>query len=293
MVVLRKDNSEIVQYTSKETPVYVQRGVLSNYPNYEEIAHWHNDIELIYVTTGAMQFNINGNIISLSERQGLFINSKQVHYGFSDHIECEFICVLFDPFLLPISEYLTEKYILPITENESTPYLLFSSLQNEKEIQNAVESLYAERDNDVFGLKAVAKCLDILGNLFEVSTKKSNTIKTEQHILLLKKMLLYIEKNYSRKVDLEDIAYIVNISKSTCGKIFNRYLHKTPIDYLKEYRLRKAEFLLISTDWKIIDISLEVGFQSVSFFIETFRKFYGISPNAFRKLHCNFTYKLQ
>ncbi len=64
---------------------------------------------------------------------------------------------------------------------------------------------------------------------------------------------------------IEDIAGIVNISKSTCGKIFNRYLHKTPIDYLKEYRLRKAEFLLTSTDWKIIDISLEVGFQSVSF----------------------------
>ena len=76
MVVLRKDDSEIVQYTSKETPVYIQRSVLSNYPNYEEIAHWHNDIELIYVTAGAMQFNINGNIISLSERQGLFINSK-------------------------------------------------------------------------------------------------------------------------------------------------------------------------------------------------------------------------
>ena len=84
---------------------------------------------------------------------------------------------------------------------------------------------------------------------------------------------------------IEDIAGIVNISKSTCGKIFNRYLHKTPIDYLKEYRLRKAEFLLTSTDWKIIDISLEVGFQSVSFFIETFCKFYEISPNSFRKQH--------
>ena len=82
MAILRKDNSEIVQYASKETPVHVQKGALSDYPNYSEIAHWHNDIELIYVTHGAMQFNVNGDIVDLAQGQGLFINSRQLHSDF-------------------------------------------------------------------------------------------------------------------------------------------------------------------------------------------------------------------
>ena len=66
---------------------------------------------------------------------------------------------------------------------------------------------------------------------------------------------------------------------------FQQYLHKSPFGYLIELRLRKAEILLTSTNRKVTDIGYETEFSSISYFIETFRKTYGVSPNAFRKLH--------
>ena len=61
-----------------------------------------------------------------------------------------------------------------------------------------------------------------------------------------------------------------------------KYLHTTPVQYLIDYRLKKAAELL-HTDKKIIEIGLDVGFAGVSYFIETFRKKYGRSPAEYRK----------
>lgn len=74
-----------------------------------------------------------------------------------------------------------------------------------------------------------------------------------------------------------------SVSKSACGILFRQFLHKTPIGYLIDYRLRKAEHLLTATGRKITDIAFGVGSPSVSYFIGTFRKTYGISPNRYRK----------
>ena len=283
MAILRNDHSEIVQYASRETPVYVQRGVLSDYPNYSEIAHWHNDMEFIYVTAGAMQFNINGDIVDLPQGRGLFVNSRQLHYGFSDRIECEFICVLLDPFLLPLSETLIEKFILPITQNQACPYLLLISSPSEQEIIETIQALYAEQGSPAFALRATADSMKIASALYEIEQKTEGKPQDGQKIVLLKKMLSFLEENYAEKLTLDKIARAGSVSKSACGTLFRQFLHKTPIDYLIDYRLRKAEHLLAATDRKVTNIAFDVGFPSVSYFIETFRKTYGLSPNRFRE----------
>lgn len=96
-------------------------------------------------------------------------------------------------------------------------------------------------------------------------------------------MLLFIHKNYAKHLTLEKISSVGAICKSSCTRLFKKYLRKTPVQYLIEYRLKKAAEQLSATDKKIIEISLDTGFPSVSYFIETFRKHYGISPTKYKK----------
>lgn len=248
-----------------------------------EIAHWHNDMEFIYVTAGAMQFNINGDIVDLTQGRGLFVNSRQLHYGFSDRIECELICVLFDPFLLPLTKEVSEKYVLPVTEDHARPYCKLGPSPAEREIADAVQALFRERELPAFALRAQAHCLRILACLCETAQTALRCPKSGQKLFPLKKILSFIEENYAEKLTLADIAAAGNVSKSACGTLFRQFLHKTPIDYLIDYRLRKAEHLLAATDRKVTNIAFDVGFPSVSYFIETFRKTYGLSPNRFRE----------
>ena len=58
---------------------------------------------------------------------------------------------------------------------------------------------------------------------------------------------------------------------------------RSPIEYLNEYRIKKIEELLISTDRKVMDICLECGFNNMGNFINVFKKFTGMSPIKYRQ----------
>lgn len=282
MAILRRDNSEIVKYNSTEVPVYLRGGKLSDYPNFSEIAHWHNDIELIALLDGEMQFNVNGNILPLSAGEGVFVNAKQLHYGFSDSTECHFLCMLFDPFTLPLSEELTKRYALPVTQGAPCLHLTPSGAPQKAEILSSVKALYRMRESPAFSLRAAGSCLTIFSALYELTGQKASA-SGGQNILLLKKMLSFLEEHHTEKLSLDEIAAAGGVSKSTACKLFKEYLYQTPVAYLIEYRLHRAERLLNETDRTVTDICFETGFQGVSFFIETFRKKYGLSPERFRK----------
>ena len=113
-----KDDSENVNYNVKGYPVYIRKSCLSRYPNYSCISHWHEDLEFIIVLSGSMRYNVNGEIIDLMEGNGIFVNSRRFHYGYSENAtECEFVCILLHPSLFCVNEYFENLYINPIIGN--------------------------------------------------------------------------------------------------------------------------------------------------------------------------------
>ena len=65
-------------------PAYIKPGILSLYMDYKAVSHWHDDLEFIVILEGKMSYEINGERIEISQGEGLFINSRQLHNGFSD-----------------------------------------------------------------------------------------------------------------------------------------------------------------------------------------------------------------
>ncbi len=119
-----RDSSETVAYNNPLFPVYAEYSFLSAYPDYSCISHWHKDLEWIVVKKGTMTYNVNGTLVTLNEGCGIFVNSRQLHYGFSTaHRECEFLCILLSPELLSGSDWFFQNCVTCITENSSYPYL--------------------------------------------------------------------------------------------------------------------------------------------------------------------------
>ena len=56
-------------------------------------------------------------------------------------------------------------------------------------------------------------------------------------------------------------------------------------DYLLQKRMQEASNLLINTNIKVKSISEDIGYQNQEHFIRTFRKYYGVSPSAYRNTH--------
>ncbi len=96
-------------------------------------------------------------------------------------------------------------------------------------------------------------------------------------------MLQYIHTHYRDNIRLEDIAQEVYIGKSTALRIFQKYIHQSPVAYLIQYRLKQAAALLKSTEKKIVAIAEETGFQSDGYFCRRFKALYGVSPQTYRR----------
>lgn len=283
---LRSDKSEHVFYNKSDFPVYIRSGILSQYPNYAAESHWHDDIEFIVILFGSMDYNVNGEIITLQEGEGIFVNSRQFHHGFSStYQECIFICILLHPVLLCSTQYIEQKFVLPITTNASIPYLKLSSdCIWKKQIMDYLLEMYEYRDTDTMELKAQS----LFGNLWvELYTNlnKENYVSFTQnhHLTALRHMISFIQNHYKEKIGLADICKTGSVGKTTCSTIFMKYTNQTPIEYLTDYRLRKGIDLMTSTDMTFAEIAYETGFSSASYFTETFRKRFGCSPGSYRK----------
>jgi len=93
----------------------------------------------------------------------------------------------------------------------------------------------------------------------------------------------WIERNLHRKIYLEDVATASNFSKFHFHRIFQTTINISVDDYIRMRRLTVASVKLIHSDERIIDIALEVQFNSQEAFSRSFKKVYGLSPGEYRK----------
>ena len=91
----------------------------------------------------------------------------------------------------------------------------------------------------------------------------------------------YIERQYARPVSLEAIAEYSNLSISYLSALFIKYFHRSPIDYLIDYRMRMAK-LMLAKGHSVSKTAKETGFDSIHYFSRTFRRRLGISPSEFK-----------
>ena len=93
----------------------------------------------------------------------------------------------------------------------------------------------------------------------------------------------YIRKNYmDPDLSLNSICSYLNISTSYFSTIFKEMTGETFIESLTRIRMEKAKELLTGTNMKIVNISEQVGYPNVSYFVQSFREYFGVSPQKFR-----------
>lgn len=102
---------------------------------------------------------------------------------------------------------------------------------------------------------------------------------------MLDTVVNYIREHYEENVTRNTLAQLVHFSPEYVGKAFKKKMGVSINDYVNKLRIEKAKNMLISTDYKIIDIALMVGFENMPYFSSVFKKYEGVSPAEFKKMH--------
>src|SRR6185503_9807176 len=92
-----------------------------------------------------------------------------------------------------------------------------------------------------------------------------------------------IKANTAAPWDTSGLAALVNLSPSRFRHLFKQETGTTPAQYLKEFRLRKAEKMLRTTFLSVKQVLKHVGLGSNAHFVRDFRKMYGMTPTAYRR----------
>ncbi len=93
----------------------------------------------------------------------------------------------------------------------------------------------------------------------------------------------FIDENYYCHISLNLLCKRFSFSKNHIINIFKKAFGKTPIAYLNDVRLKKAEELLIATSEAIETISIRCGYSNYSHFYRQFLRKNHLSPEGFRK----------
>lgn len=283
---LNEDHSENVPYSYPDHFLFIEKDRLSQYPQYTALSHWHDDVEFIAVLSGEMKYNINGKLVSMHPGEGVFVNSRQFHYGFSkEREECVFLCILLHPMLLCSTPSMEQDYIAPVLSNAAFPFWpLHTTIPWEENILHALTEMYSLLDQPAFPLLIQSLFCQIWHGLYTHAPKEQPTKgNSGSQLSAVREMVGYIQEHYAEKISLEDIAAVGNVCKSKCCSLFRAYLNQTPVSYLIRYRLEKSIELMAATDMNITQIGYEVGFSGTSYFSETFHKHFGCSPMRYRE----------
>ena len=275
-LLIREDGSETVEYTLSDLPVRTKDGTLAMFDQYAAACHWHEDFELLSAIDGEMDYFVNGAIIHLRAGEGIFVNARRLHYGFSAEMkDCTYHFAVFHPSLFMLTPQLKEQ-MTAFCADGMPDYLLLPSSSQEMVL---FREIFAHAQ-DNRPLLTLARCDDLMALLLENSRKSSRQDIGEEWSVL-RMMVGYIQDHYSEKITLQQIAAAGAVCRNKCCQLFKKKLQSSPMDYVNRYRLEKARELL-RQGYNVTQTALDCGFQSSSYFAEVFRKYYEESPKDYQ-----------
>ncbi|MHC1750686.1 MAG: response regulator [Cellulosilyticaceae bacterium] len=112
--------------------------------------------------------------------------------------------------------------------------------------------------------------------------EKRGYLRQQTDNYLVNNVLDYIDRHYSDKVTLAEIAEQNYVSVWHLSKLINKYCNKNFRELLNEIRMEHAKHFLLEDNSKVYAVSERVGITDITYFSRVFKKYVGVTPNEYR-----------
>ncbi|MEN8075805.1 AraC family transcriptional regulator [Clostridioides difficile] len=258
--------------------------VTRDHPRYNMDLHWHTQCEIIKILEGEFSLILNDEKILSKAGDILFIHDGVVHGG--TPINCVYECIVFDMSLLLKKNITCTKLLSDIINHNKVIDTIISG--HNKHIEICCNYLFESINSKEPGFELIVQgsLYNLLGMILRTGLYKTKSISTKRSstsLQQLKTVLTLLEEKFSEPLTLEDLSKSVGMTPKYFCRFFHQMTNKTPIEYLNYYRVDVACELLLTKDVCITDVALDCGFNDVSYFIKTFKKYKGITPKQYIK----------
>ncbi|TXK77409.1 response regulator [Paenibacillus sp. N3.4] len=99
----------------------------------------------------------------------------------------------------------------------------------------------------------------------------------------MKKAVQYMQDNYQKDLNMAIVSNHVSLNYSYFSQAFKEYTGESFVNYLKKLRITRARELLVTTFFKVYEISEMAGFENTKHFSRVFKEMEGVSPQEYRE----------
>lgn len=256
--------------------------VSPSHPQYYMALHWHVEFEFIRILKGSLRVIIDDQEFLASAGAFIFIPAGALHEGIPDSSEYE--CIVFDMNMLMNKNDSCCRLIRKIIDHEVEITYVYND--SHSPVCQAVWTLFdaVSSKKDGYQLIVLGSLYQIIGTIFSekhYDPAPEQPPRSHRRIVQLKQALEYMESAYNRQVTLQEMADSINMSPKYFCRFFQEMTHRTPVDYLNYYRIERACYQLLTTDQSITEVAYSSGFNDLSYFIKTFKKYKGTTPKRY------------
>lgn len=230
------------------------------------------DYQIIYLTEGSMSFLVDGITKILSAGDIIIYppDTAQKYKSISES-GASYIWVHFTGFAaedMILSSGLTAGKIYSAWPNQSV-YSMIMKMGDELRIKRTGSET---RANGLF-----LELLSFLARELKSDRKSGN--RYSRILPALRDM----EKNAGARRSNEEYAKMCGLTPYYFIHLFKEVTGESPVKYISELNMRKAEYLLEDTNMGVADIARLTGFESPSYFTKRFKERFGKTPSEFRE----------
>lgn len=98
------------------------------------------------------------------------------------------------------------------------------------------------------------------------------------------KAISEIKENFNEKLNIKELATLINMSESSLYQNFKTITSMSPIQFQKKLRLEEAKLMLINQNIEAAEVAFAVGYESPSQFSREYSRMFGMSPKAHSEL---------
>ncbi len=249
---------------------------------------WHEQLEIKYIKKGQLEVLCGAKSLTAQPGDVLVFNPCEWHFNRALFGEAEY-----DILLVDLTSFLENPFLGKTFLSYADGGFGFSGLiRGDEHLTSLLHALFSllPATEEHQKLLAYGAFLSVFAHLLSHHTDKDFLPPTaskhrwspqQENVILT--ALHYLCEHYKRSITLAEMADACYVSTSHLCRRFKEALGRTPMEYLTEFRIRKATSLLETTDTPIHEIAAEVGFHDVGYFCRLFRRRVAISPAAYRR----------
>lgn len=101
-------------------------------------------------------------------------------------------------------------------------------------------------------------------------------------VQLIEKMMRAIREDCSRRYTLSEMAGECHVTETYFSGLFKKTAGISPLSYVTRVRVEKAKELMMTTEYKLVQIAAAVGYEDYQYFTRVFKKAVGETPGEYK-----------